>query len=91
MPDRLADWGYRVSTGPLVWNRFKDRLREHAQRGTVPLIWAEAVSADGEFSFRAARRNHSPYFAVRDDEDFLLVRKPASCSSEPPPRSKSVD
>jgi adenine-specific DNA-methyltransferase len=75
MPDRLADWGYRVSTGPLVWNRFKDRLREHAQRGTVPLIWAEAISADGEFSFRAARRNHSPYFAVRDDEDFLLVRK----------------
>lgn len=76
LPTRLADWGYGVSTGPLVWNRFKDRLRERPERGAVPLVWAEAVSADGVFSFRAARRNHAPYFVVRADEDFLLVRKP---------------
>ncbi len=75
-PTRLADWGYGVSTGPLVWNRFKSRLREHPERGTVPILWAEAVGADGVFSFRAARRNHAPYFAVCDGEDFLLVRKP---------------
>ncbi len=75
LPTRLADWGYGVSTGPLVWNRFKSRLREHREPGTVPLIWAEAVGADGVFSFRAARRNHAPYFKVNDGEDFLLVRK----------------
>ena len=28
MPHRLADWGYRVSTGPLVWNRFKPQLQQ---------------------------------------------------------------
>jgi adenine-specific DNA-methyltransferase len=76
LPTRLAEWGYGVSTGPLVWNRFKDRLREQPERGAVPLIWAEAVGADGVFSFRAARRNHAPYFVVRADEEFLLVRKP---------------
>lgn len=76
LPTRLADWGYGVSTGPLVWNRFKDRLREKQERGTVPLIWAESVGADGVFAFRAARRNHAPFFAVERDEDHLLVRKP---------------
>lgn len=76
MPGRLADWGYGVSTGPLVWNRYKDQLRHKADATTVPLIWAESVSADGAFSFRAARRNHAPYFAVRKGDDSLLVRRP---------------
>ncbi|UQA60207.1 HsdM family class I SAM-dependent methyltransferase [Polyangium aurulentum] len=76
LPNRISDWGYGVSTGPLVWNRYKDRLRAKPQRGTVPLIWAEAVSADGSFAFRASRRNHLPYFAVREGDDFLLVRRP---------------
>lgn len=75
MPSRLADWGYGVSTGPLVWNRFKGQLRDHPETGAVPLIWAEAVTADGEFAFRAARRNHSPYFAVKGGDDALLVRR----------------
>jgi adenine-specific DNA-methyltransferase len=76
MPNRLSDWGYGVSTGPLVWNRFKEQLRDHSEACTVPLIWAEAVTADGEFVFRAARRNHSPYFAVKTGDDSLLVRRP---------------
>lgn len=73
---RLADWGYGVSTGPLVWNRYKERLRDKASKGTVPLIWAESVSADGVFSFRAERRNHSPHFAVREGDGALLVSRP---------------
>lgn len=76
MPTRLADWGYRVSTGPLVWNRFKDRLRAQPCANSIPLIWAESVAADGKFEFRAARRNHAPYFIARPDEEFLLIRNP---------------
>lgn len=77
LPSRLADWGYGVSTGPLVWNRYKDQLCHKHERGTVPLIWAESVSADGTFSFRAARRNHAPYFAPKKGEDdWLLVSRP---------------
>lgn len=78
MPSRLSDWGYRVSTGPLVWNRAKEQLRDEFEAGAVPLIWAESVSPDGEFAFRAARRNHAPYFAVAAKGDgALLVR--SSC------------
>jgi adenine-specific DNA-methyltransferase len=76
MPDRLADWGYKVSTGPLVWNRFKGQLKQRPAANTVPLIWAEAVSAAGTFGFRAARRNHAPYFTVTDADAWLLVKQP---------------
>jgi adenine-specific DNA-methyltransferase len=72
----LADWGYRVSTGPLVWNRYKSQLRTARREGVVPLIWAESVGANGLFEFRAARRNHLPYFAPAADDEWLLVREP---------------
>ena len=50
MPHRLSDYGYTVSTGPLVWNRHKDQLATKASKNTLPLIWAESVSADGSSS-----------------------------------------
>lgn len=76
MPHRLSDWGYRVSTGPLVWNRHKPQLRWRVSKSTVPLIWAEAVSPDGKFIFRATRRNHAPYLAVNPKNEWVLVREP---------------
>lgn len=76
MPARLSDWGYSVSTGPLVWNRFKPHLRERlGPRGIYPLIWAESVTADGRFVFRALKRNHAPYFEVAPGDEWLLVRE----------------
>jgi len=75
MPARLADWGYRVSTGPLVWNRYKDQMRLRASRDVHPLIWAEAVSADGKFAFRAEKRNHAPYFKIERADAWLLVKE----------------
>lgn len=77
MPARLSDWGYRVSTGPLVWNRFKPQLRERAVRGALPLVWAEAVTADGRFLFRAEKKNHAPYFKVEAGDDWLVVDQPS--------------
>ncbi len=75
MPSRLADWGYSVSTGPLVWNRFKGQMRQRPARGVHPLIWAEAVTADGRFVFRAEKRNHSPYFKLELGDGWLLVEE----------------
>lgn len=75
MPSRLADWGYRVSTGPLVWNRYKDQMRLRPSRDSHPLIWAEAVSADGKFAFRAEKRNHAPYFKIERADAWLLVKE----------------
>ncbi|GFE76926.1 class I SAM-dependent DNA methyltransferase [Novosphingobium sp. TCA1] len=75
MPARLVDWGYSVSTGPLVWNRFKDQMRQRPARSVHPLIWAEAVSADGRFAFRAEKRNHAPYFKIERGNAWLLVEE----------------
>lgn len=73
LPSRLSDWGYGVSTGPLVWNRFKPQMRARAGRGLHPLIWAEAVTADGRFVFRADKRNHSPFFKLEKGDEWLIV------------------
>jgi adenine-specific DNA-methyltransferase len=75
MPARLSDWGYSVSTGPLVWNRFKGQMRDRPARGAYPLIWAEAVTADGQFVFRAEKRNHAPYFKLEHGDAWLLVKE----------------
>lgn len=75
MRGRLADWGYTVSTGPLVWNRFKGQMRDRPVRDAYPLIWAEAVTPDGQFVFRAQKRNHAPYFKIERGDAWLLVEE----------------
>ncbi|MGH7088770.1 MAG: HsdM family class I SAM-dependent methyltransferase, partial [Stellaceae bacterium] len=76
LPYRLADYGYRVSTGPLVWNRHKRSLRDHPGEGRYPLIWAESVCADGTFEFRAQKRNHKPYFEPLPSEAWVVTDFP---------------
>lgn len=77
MTARLSDYGYAVSTGPLVWNRFKAQLRTSpGGRCVHPLIWAECVTSDGRFVFRALKRNHAPYFKLMAGDDWLRVDRP---------------
>ena len=77
MPCRLSDYGYVVSTGPLVWNRHKPQFREQPEAGCLPVVWAEAVTGDGRFVWRAEKRNHAPWFAPRSGkDDCLIVRHP---------------
>ncbi len=77
LDSRLADWGYRVATGPLVWNRYKPQIADKAGKGAVPLVWAESVTPDGRFTYRCEKTNHKPWFhpAARRDE-WLLTRLP---------------
>jgi adenine-specific DNA-methyltransferase len=75
MSHRLADWGYSVSTGPLVWNRHKAQLRDRPGKNRLPLIWAEAITPDGRFVFRADKRNHVPYFELRRGDDWLVIHE----------------
>ena len=75
MPTRIRDWGYKVSTGPLVWNRYKPQLCDRAQEGAVPLLWAECVTSDGRFVFRSQKRNHQPYFRVEPGDEWMLVHR----------------
>ncbi|MFZ1102284.1 MAG: N-6 DNA methylase [Hyphomicrobiaceae bacterium] len=76
LPCRIADWGFAVSTGPLVWNRHKSQLAHQPGPKTLPLIWAEAVTSDGRFVWRADKRNHAPYFEIGPDDDWLIARNP---------------
>jgi len=76
MNHRLSDYGYKVSTGPLVWNRHKPSLRSGPGPDRYPLIWAEAVRPNGTFEFRAEKRNHQPYFEPRPNERWVVTRLP---------------
>ncbi|AZD21746.1 Modification methylase PstI [Pseudomonas chlororaphis subsp. aurantiaca] len=76
MPHRLADWGYGVSTGPLVWNRFKSQLAHRPSSKRLPLIWAEAITSDGCFVFRADKKNHAPYFELKAGDSWMITTKP---------------
>jgi len=72
---RLSDYGYRVSTGPLVWNRHKDQLVDEEKSGVYPIIWAESVCGPGVFRLRAAQRNHKAYFLARPGQEHLVQRE----------------
>ncbi len=76
LPDRLADYGYTVSTGPLVWNRHKSSLRNQPGKGRYPLVWAESVRSERVFEFRAEKRNHKPYFEPKADENWVVTDFP---------------
>ena len=78
MGTRLIDLGYSVSTGPLVWNRHKERLISSYQKGAVPLIWAECVdsSGSGDFSHKSTGRNHVPWYIPKQDCDPNTLNQP---------------
>lgn len=72
MPMRLSELGYSVSTGQLVWNRFKSQLRTSKGKNSYPLIWAESITSKG-FQFSADRKNHVPYIDILPRQDFLVT------------------
>lgn len=76
MKHRLSDYGYEVSTGPLVWNRHKKQLSARQGKGALPLIWAECVTSSGAFVFRAKKKNHQLYFNLKHGDDWLVSRRP---------------
>lgn len=76
MSFRLKDWGYKISTGPLVWNRHKDQLCKELIAGTFPIIWSESITQDGKFLLKAEKKNHAPYFKFNPDDDWLIIKKP---------------
>jgi len=75
MPDRLADHGWTVSTGPLVWNRMRDRLSRRPHKGSVKVLWA--ADMDGGVLRRHRRRDEHRYLQLRTERErgvFVLDR-----------------
>lgn len=72
MPARLADWGYDVRTGPIDGS---DRSREACAgtAGAVPMLWPEAVSAQG-IEWPRAKRGRSAWHRATDQETKLVTR-----------------
>lgn len=76
MPHRLSDYGYKISTGPLVWNRHKPQLHINPVSGSYPILWAECVTSDGRFEHRTEKKNHKPYLRPKQGQEWLLTEDP---------------
>lgn len=72
----LSDYGYKVSTGQLVWNRLKEQITEKPADESKPIIWAEAITTNGNFNFKYQYRNKLKYINVKEKQDFLICNKP---------------
>lgn len=75
MNDNLSSYGYKVSTGQLVWNRYKKQLSDKKNGNSFPIIWAEAVSKDGNFQLKAEKKNHKKWFQSKNGNNFLKTKK----------------
>lgn len=72
----LSDYGYRVTTGQLVWNRHKTQIYAKYQNHARPIIWAEAINSDGKFDFEYKYRKKLKYIRVTDHQEFLINHAP---------------
>ena len=73
MPQHLSDYGYMISTGPLVWNRHKRQLRQKHSAGAYPIVWAELITSNGRFVWRSEKRNHAPWLEAELPKDRWLI------------------
>lgn len=77
MPLTLAAAGWRVSTGPLVWNRRREDIHAESAPGSNKIVWA--ADLDGGELHRDRRRDTLRFIRVRDQKDakVLELRTPA--------------
>ncbi|MBC7594849.1 MAG: Eco57I restriction-modification methylase domain-containing protein [Kineosporiaceae bacterium] len=77
LPLTLGAAGWRVSTGPLVWNRRRDDLHRRKAAGRHLVVWAADVDG-GQFHLDVAR-SAMRYISLHSDRDrgLMLLREPA--------------
>lgn len=76
LPLRLAEVGYRCSTGPLVWNRRADDLTKIKREGWLPVVWAADI--DGGKLHQDRKRDGLRYMRQRNgDEAVMVLGEPA--------------
>lgn len=76
MPLTLRSIGWKVSTGPLVWNRRRDDLGGRPRKAGSPVLWA--ADLDGGQLHRDPTKDHLRWLVLRDnDSDVMLLEEPA--------------
>lgn len=74
-PQRLRDFGWTASTGPLVWNRHKPQISAEKRDGALPIVWAADVEV-GRVR-RSATRDRQRWIRLRPKDDFMRLSEPA--------------
>jgi adenine-specific DNA-methyltransferase len=74
---KLADYGYRASVGHIVPNRVPDSLFDEKDKGRWPLVWAKAITPDGQFEFERGRAHMGKIWVEADAGVSYLIRTPA--------------
>jgi adenine-specific DNA-methyltransferase len=76
MKHTLASAGWRVSTGPLVWNRRRADLSALPSESSAPIVWA--ADLDGGRLHRDPARDDLRYLTLNGrDRAVMLLEKPA--------------
>lgn len=71
MPLKLCDAGWRVSTGPLVWNRRKDDLSAIGGGSRVRVLWAADI--DGGNVHQDPARDSVRFLALSGSDEQVMV------------------
>lgn len=72
---RLSDFGWKASTGPLVWNRHKSQIGSERAAHMLPILWAADIEAGAVRRSRA--RDGQRWIALRDRDMFMRLSEPA--------------
>ncbi|MBZ0132419.1 MAG: N-6 DNA methylase [Rhodocyclaceae bacterium] len=79
---RLADYGYRVRIGALVWNRDKRKRystekQAKKAKAAFPLVWSSDIGQDGHFVFtRHKDRRQSAFIDMGFQDSSSVIRQP---------------
>lgn len=73
----LAELGFKVSTGPFVWNRNREFLAPRSSKNSLPVVWSSDLSS-GKLFFSASRQ-HLRHFIPTDSHDLKYLRKTKPC------------
>jgi hypothetical protein len=82
VPFRMADYGFRVRVGHLVWNRDNRKRYDRCpsgskEKGIYPIIWPFHITSNGEFSFVRPPGNKKECFVKMDKGAGAVVCEPS--------------
>jgi adenine-specific DNA-methyltransferase len=68
---RLADHGWSVSTGPLVWNRHRAQLSKNPRQDSVKVVWASDL--DGGRLHQDEARDELRHCTIRNEREAKIL------------------